>query len=127
MNVTMADLKDALPLLSVLWLIGSAALLWWLSRTFATKGQVEAIERRLGAGDNRFVKLERAVGEAVHAAEDAKEAAERATRAAEKVGDAQVELARLGERINTLNELLRRVERDAGKMVDGHLAMGAKS
>ncbi len=127
MNMTMADLKDALPVLSVLWLIGSAAVLWWLSKTFATKGQVEAIERRLGAGDNRFAGLEAMVRDALHAAEDAKEAAERATKAAEKVDDARLELARLGERMNTLTELLKRVEATAGHLTHGHMKMGVSA
>lgn len=118
-----------------LWLIGPAltflvlpAAAWWLSRSFVTRAEFDGIkkrldhhEARLDGGERRFAAMEAAIRDVTHAAEDARRAAETATKAADKIHAAEVRLAELGGKIDTVSELLRRVADHTDVLMRGHL------
>lgn len=133
MTLTLGELNSIAGLVAAGFAVIGAAALWWLSKSFASKGAFDALaakhatmEERLNRGEARFIAMEGAIKEVTHAAEEAREAAERAMAAAEKVDDTRVELARVGERITALTELLKRVDEDARLLRNGHLALGGK-
>lgn len=127
-----ADVKDWMWLIGpALSFIGWPALLWWLQAKFVLRAEMDAVkkrldhhEARLDGGERRFAAVEAAIREVTHAADDAKKAAQRATEAAEKIGDIRVQLAELGGEIRLCTALLKRVERDADRLIDGHLDTG---
>lgn len=138
MGPSFSDIKDGLAIagsvLAGAFTVLSPALVAWLSKTFAGKAAVDAmaaklaeVERRLNAGETRFVQLEAAIKATTHAANEAKDAAEEVAEAAKKVHGAEVAIARLEERIASLGEALKDIEHFTRLMVEGHMKIGGKS
>lgn len=125
------DLKTILMVIGVAWPVLSAAGLYWLSLSFASKARVDELtksvedaHRQLGVGAQRFVGLEAAIREVKHAAKEAEDAANKAEAAADKIHAVEVSIATLTGSIGTLAATLEPVKRFTFNMVDGHMVIG---
>lgn len=127
-----AEIKDWMWLIGpALSFVGWPALLWWLQAKFVLRAEMDGVkkrldhhEARLDGGERRFAAVEAAIREVTHAADDAKKAAQRATVAADRIGDIRVQLAELTGDIRVCTALLKRVEKDADLLKEGHMDMG---
>jgi chromosome segregation ATPase len=121
-----------------LWLIGPAlsfvvipAVAWWLSRGFVTRAEfdgakkrIDHAEERLDRGEQRFNELFASIREVKHAADEARDAAEKVMTVAGQITDMRVNIATLSGDIKLVTALLKRVEKDADRLIDGHLETG---
>lgn len=128
----LSDVKDMMWLIGpALSLIGMPAAMWWLARGFATRAEFDAAkkrldqaEERLDRGERRFGELAASIREVKHAADEARDAAEKVMTAAGQITDMRVTIATLSGDIKLVTALLRRVEKDADRLIDGHLDTG---
>ena len=123
MELTWHDLPEVL---GVIVPILMAALMWYLSRQFASKADLSEIKTRLEEGEVRFNALERAILDASLSAKGAKDAADRVQDAAEKVYRVEVNIAELRGDIKALAASLKHIDRFGEMMVHGHLNLGGK-
>jgi hypothetical protein len=121
-----------------LWAIGPAlsfvvmpAVAWWLSRGFVTRAEFDGAKKRLDhaedrldRGGQRFNELSASILQVKHAADEARNAAEKVMSAAGVITDMRISLATLSGEIRLCNALLKRVEKDADLLKEGHLDMG---
>lgn len=131
-GMLLSDVKEMMWLIGpALSLIGMPAAMWWLARGFATRAEFDAAkkridhaEARLERGEQRFNELSASIREVKHAADEARNAAEKVMNAAGQITDMRVSLATLSGEIRLCNALLKRVEKDADLLKEGHLDMG---
>lgn len=130
--MSIADIKELLaigvPLASFVLL---PALAWWLAKNHPTRAEFDAVKRRLDhhndrldAGERRFGEMSASIREVTHAADEARSAAEKVLAAVGQIADIRVSIATLSGDIKAMSVLLRRVEKDADRLVDGHLDVG---
>ncbi|HRQ82727.1 MAG TPA: hypothetical protein PKZ97_16570 [Azospirillaceae bacterium] len=127
--MSIAELKELLAIgVPLATIVLVPAVSWWLTQRFVTRAEFVGVkerldlhEARLDDGERRFAAVEAAIREVTHAADDARRAAETATKAADKIHAAEVRLAELGGKIDTVSELLRRVADHTDVLMRGHL------
>lgn len=131
---SLAQIQDALGLVVMISGGLGSALVWWLSKTFASKTLVaelasrqDQVEARLAAGESRFVHLDTAIRDACMAARSAKDAADDVAVAAEKLQGAEITMARLQTKVEGLDEKLESIEHFTRLIVQGHMKMGDNS
>lgn len=126
------------PVISTVLVILLALVLAWLATKFVPRSEYEKfksehgdahdeLDKRLNAGDVRFMGLEAAIQRVQLAAEEAKDAAEKAEDAAEKVHGVEVKIAELNGALDALEATLEPIKHFNRLMVEGHMKMGATS
>ena len=123
MELTLHDLPAILEIAAPVLMM---ALMYFLSRQFASKSDLAEITKRLEEGDERFNNLEKAILDASLSAKGAKDAADRVQDAAEKVYGVEVNIAELRGDIKALAATLKHLDRFSDIIVQGHMHMGGK-
>lgn len=120
MAMNWGEIKDAFAVIAGIWAVLSSAGLWWLSRQFASKGDVEglrkkddALEKRIGATEEEVTTMKARM----ESLPDHEDFAEMKEKLANVDGSVKVAAAE----IRGLKDVMQRIEQPLNLLVEHHL------
>jgi len=120
MAINWGEIKDALGVVFAIWAVLSSAGLWWLSRQFASKGEVEGLKKKDGELEKRIGATEEevtAMKARMESLPDHEDFAEMKEKLANVDGSVKVAAAE----IRGLKDVMQRIEQPLNLLVEHHL------